>query len=435
MSSSLLAWLIGLGLFVLLSLNRPIYGLLAYIQTFFFAPAYWWWGKPIAEHRWSLLTGFVALGAGLLYTLRKPDVVLPESSLSVRLVNGLMLVLWLNASLVHLLLAPSLEISSSSYWELTRFVVLHFVFQLCIRTSRDLESVLVFILFGMAYIGYEVTINDRGSIVQNRLEGVGVPGGADANHLASVVVTFLPLIGVLFTCGKWYHRLLAMTTGPLALNVLLLCNSRGGFLGAIVVGITFLCCAPKKYRKKIILTIALGVLALYLLLGDQRIITRFLTTFNTAEQRDQSAQGRIRYWQAGLKIVIDHPLGSGGDAFKKVHGPSYIAELFDERYDSRSVHQGFINEACEWGVQGLTLRLAVLLCALRLVRHYTKKSFVDRVWDLDPTLISVGLYSGALGFLTTCFFGSVLGNEWGYWLVALAVVLEQVYGQKGKTKL
>lgn len=432
MSNSLLAWLIVLAAFTGLSIRHPVCGLLAYMQTFFFAPSYWWWGKPLAEYRWALITGFVALIAGLLYTLRQHDAKPYRAHRSVYIANLLMVTLWLNATLVHLSLAPVSEISAPAYWELSRFVVLVFVFQMCVRTPQNLESVLLFILIGLAYIGYEVTINDRGAMIRGRLEGVGVPGGAQANELGSLIVTFLPIVAIFFINGRWWQQAVAVICSPFILNLLLLCNSRGAFLGAIVMATAFFLFCPKRHRRKGTVTLLCGLLALYLLLGDQRIVDRFLTVFRSGEQRDESAKGRLRYWQAGVRMIADHPFGRGGDAFSKMYGPQYIAEGFDEWFDSRSVHQGFINEACDWGIQGLALRVCALVIALHFLWKRLRYSSWNTPGHIDPAIIAASLFAGTLGFLTTCCFGSVLDNEWGYWVIAFAVLTERIYVEIGE---
>ena len=150
-----------------------------------------------------------------------------------------------------------------------------------------------------------------------------------------------------------------------------------------------------------------------------------MTTFTDAEERDSSAASRLDYWQAGLRMLADYPLGAGGDGFHDVHGPKYIAQVSGVYFDSRSVHNGFINTACDWGIQGLLLSLAFLGGALALLWR-TMRACNTR-GDERGALLACGLFAGVVGFLVTSLFGDYLDNEWGYWVAACAVAHVALY--------
>ena len=187
----------------------------------------------------------------------------------------------------------------------------------------------------------------------------------------------------------------------------------------------FLFFSPPAVRKKTMKLLALGCVAAFFLLGDPRIIERFLTTFSSEGERDGSASSRLVYWQAGLMVISDHPLGSGGFGFKKVHAKEYLAKV-NENFEARSVHQGYINEACEWGIQGLILRLLFFLTAFIACGRAAK--YQRSIGNLSPTLLRLGLISGTSSYLLTCFFGDFLMKEWGYWMVGAMVAFSNVYG-------
>src|SRR5690606_36649601 len=146
----------------------------------------------------------------------------------------------INATFIHYVLAADRGISLDTYVELLKFVVLYFLMMSAIRDRRDLQIVLVAMAFGAGYLGYEVPINERGTFTAGRLEGVGAPGADTANGLASMLLLVLPLIGSLFIDGKRWHKILVMLGAPMALNVILMCNSRGAFLGLVGGAIVFL---------------------------------------------------------------------------------------------------------------------------------------------------------------------------------------------------
>ena len=68
--------------------------------------------------------------------------------------------------------------------------------------------------------------------------------------------------------------------GGLAFNVVLMCNSRGAFLGLLVGGVVFLVHGVGPARKQALAyRRASRQSATFLLLGDPEIITGFLTIF------------------------------------------------------------------------------------------------------------------------------------------------------------
>jgi hypothetical protein len=63
------------------------------------------------------------------------------------------------------------------------------------------------IALGAAYIGYEVTINDRGDFNGgSRFEGVGHRAPTLPNSLACLMLATLPLTGSLFVDSRWSHN-------------------------------------------------------------------------------------------------------------------------------------------------------------------------------------------------------------------------------------
>jgi O-antigen ligase len=172
-------------------------------------------------------------------------------------------------------------------------------------------------------------------------------------------------------------------------------------------------------------TLALGGLALFLLLGDPQIVERFATTFAGGEERDRSAASRLEFWKAGLLMLRDYPLGDGGGSFKYVHGGKYLSEVVSGEADERSLHNVYLTEATEWGIQGLLLRLFFLGTAL--AGAVRTSNLCRREGRTEDALIGICIIVAAAGYLIHCFFGSFMSNEWGYWIVALLVRYGELY--------
>lgn len=430
MSAPLLLWLALFGILSVLAFIRPAYGVALYMLSFFACPMYWWWGKQeIGGYRWNFYGGLILLAAVLLSKLTRPNVARYASeSPKVKLICWLAIAILANATFVHFIIAPNRVVSAMSYDLLVKFIVLFFMLIAATRSVLDFRIVLLSILLGAGYIGYETTINHRGKMHKNRLEGIGAPGAGSANDLANLMVTVMPLAGVfLFSHRKW-EKLLMLPIGGFLINVVLQCNSRGGFLASIVAGGSFFVTVPKKERQKAFVILLLGGFGAYLLMGDARIVERFLTIFKGAEERDESAASRLEFWKAGFRMIADHPLGAGGKGFDRVYGPKYIQEVTGAEFEAKSVHNGYINEACEWGIQGGLLRVAFLIATMSLMLETSRRC--SRNGDAFGSLVGAALISGTVGYMFSSLFGAFMDAEWGYWMPALAVAYGRFYAEQ-----
>jgi len=417
---TLAAWCVITATLSVSAFVRPIFGVSLYLWTFFAFPGLSWWGHPIGSYPWSLISGIVLLMAVAIRYRRFGYV---ESAWAKR-ANVVAILIVLNATFVHFLLAPKPEISYPAYNLLCKFTLLFFLFQNAIRNALDFKIALLTLVLCGTFVGYQVTIEKRGKIVAGRLEGIGAPGATSANTLSSLIVPLIPISGGLLLTGNSKERLIAILACPLILNTLILCNSRGAFLGAMCAAIVLLYVSRGPTRKYAVTGLMLGIFAAFALTGDQRIIDRFFTTFASESERDASASSRLDYWKAGLAVIRQHPFGSGGDGFKSLHGPTVLSEM-GIFYDARSVHNGFINEACEWGVQGILLRIAFLACCMLACYKGQRKQL--EIGNYQCAFLGVCILASLSGFLVHCMFGSFLDAEWGMWMAALASTIPRVF--------
>jgi putative inorganic carbon (hco3(-)) transporter len=413
-------WVVLASTLALRSFGRPVWAAALYMLTFFAAPHYWWWGRDLPDLRYALLSGLLLLVAVALYRTTETE----DGGHRFTVAHFAAIGMAVNATFVHFFLASRPSISFSNYIEILKFVMLFFLLWWAIQNRRDFRVLLIAIALGAAYIGYEVTINERGTFRGSRLEGVGAPGADSANSLACLMLVTLPLTGSLFVDSKRWEKLLVAISAPLALNVLLLCNSRGAFLGLIGAGVSFMLIARGATRKRAFQALALGGAALFVLLGDPKILDRFTTTFVGSEDRDNSAASRLEFWKAGLAMLSDYPLGDGGNAFKYVHGGRYLSEVAGIQED-RSLHNGYLAEATSWGVQGLFLQLLLFGSAMRAA--YRTSTQCRLAGHIDSALIGICMIVAAAGFLIHSMFGSFLGNEWGFWIAALLIRYSELY--------
>jgi O-antigen ligase len=423
MSLTVLAWVASAISLIVLSFRRPAYAVGLYMLTFFAAPQLWWWGRQLPHFRYAIIAGIVLIAAVALSSSASdsPD---KEEQRWTR-VDWAALGIALNATFVHLFIASTPSVSLNDYVELMKFVLLFFLISRAIHDRADFRVVILSIALAAAYIGYEVTINGRGDFNGSRLEGVGAPGADTSNGLASVMLLTLPLIGSLVIFGKGYQKAIAVVSAPLVLNVVLLCNSRGAFLGLVGGGLMYVYLARGASRKQALKVLALGAVALYLLLGDPDIMNRFMTTFAGSEDMDRSASSRLQFWKAGLMMLADYPLGDGGGAFKFVQGKKYLTAVMGDNAQERALHNGYLTEATSWGVQGLVLRL-IFISAAALAAYRTSRKCQEEGRVADALLGNCCLVA-LTAFLISSVFGSYIQSEWSYWIEAVLIGYSRVY--------
>jgi O-antigen ligase len=390
-------------------------------MTFFAFPPMWWWGKGnmLTGVRWNLYAGLIALAAVAASKFRpKLEWIGPQR---------IALLILVNATLVHFLLGTrGLPILDYPYEMLVKFVVLFFLIILCVQNPKDLRFVIITLAVGASYWGFEVVVNGRGAMKAGRLEGIGGPGAENSNAMASCLITILPLVGGLFITGDKREKLLALLACPLLLDLILRCSSRGAMLGMIGGAIVLLVTSRGRLRRSAMASLALAGIGAYMLMGDPQIMRRFLSTFVASEDRDTSAANRLEFWRAGLMMISDRPLGSGGNSFKKLYGRAYLAAI-GRSEESASCHNGYINEACEWGIQGVVLRVLFMCSAMIIV--YKALTVRLACGDQSNAFLGSCLIASTICFLIAAVFSDYLDNEWGYWIAGLSVAYARLFGQ------
>lgn len=426
---------IELAVYVILSLvlilkgtQLPIWGVGYYMLNFFAQPDYWEWGGPLTNPgilRWSLYSGLFLL---FVVVIQPSKIKFKKDKDSGR--AGLCLLLMVvNGLLVHLAFAFEPRTSWEAYVAMAKFALLYFLVVAAVRTPKDFILLLSFLVIGLGYWGFEAKFVGV-TMTNGRLEKFGGPGCAGSNELASITVTLLPMAAGLLLLLRGAPRILMLAFAALAMNILMFCNSRGGFVGLIASGMTLPLLTTGKARKIALNGLVGGVVAFFLLAGNPEIISRFMTTFTEdksgTSEDEANKETRKIFWAAGLNLISDYPLGNGGYCFKAGMGNKYI-ERQGLRDKNRACHQGYIEEAMSWGVQGLALRLGLMvftgLAALKASR------FRASLGDAHIAFTGICILAGYAAMLVTSLFGDFLQMEWGFWLCIAGAAYAKIYGE------
>jgi probable O-glycosylation ligase (exosortase A-associated) len=232
------------------------------------------------------------------------------------------------------------------------------------------------------------------------------------------LMMIVPVLGALAQTAPtrteaWIHRFVLVGVFMRAITT----YSRGGFLGALILGLVGFFRSGKKARY----VIAAGVLAVvvFTVMPDS-FWDRISTITATDENRDESANGRLHFWGVGLRMAYAKPLtGVGFNGFT----PSYESYNPDEEFGGeRAVHSVWFGVLADLGFPGLLLFVSTWSGAMWTCWR------VSAACKKDPERNDVRLYANALLSSLTVFAvaGTFLSVQYGemFWhFVCMATAL------------
>jgi hypothetical protein len=382
----------------LASLFRPFVGLLVYVCFAIVKPeAMWYWAVPEGNYSRivavALLVGWALHGFGVWRLGRARGVVFCLAAF------------WLvAAALVPTCFDPRL---GWDFVEAHLKILLPFLVGVTVVTDvRQLKQLAWVIVLSQGYVALELNVSYYEGF--NRLQQVGF-AGSDNN---TVAITMDSCIGLAFFLGLhsrgWWRKGLAFAAALLMTHAVMFSFSRGGLLALVITGVVAFVLIPKGPRHYVLFVAACLVA---LRLAGPEVVERFWTTFASAEQRDASAQMRVRHWDACLDSVLHHPLGVGPNQWR------YASVQYG--LPSMEAHSYWLQTVAELGVPGLLAIAAFYsLCVVRLWPLAR-----ERVETSDPWLSYLArmVIASLVGFVVSAQFVSVIGVEVPFYVALLGV--------------
>lgn len=303
------------------------------------------------------------------------------------------------------------------FWKLHVFV---FILARLATTRVNLRLFIWAIVAGSFYLGYDAYTAPYHAFLVGRLESFGGPDIATSSGASAHLAAMLPIIGVAFLITRSRkYKLVALVTGALTFNAIVLCRTRSAFLGLLVGAGVAALMVPKARRFRILAMMAVGLVAAYAL-TDSHYWTRMGTVFDgPALKADQAAMSRVDIWQASWKMLMDYPVGVGLGNF------SHMIGRYDARYVNRSPHNTVIMAFCELGIVGGLIFLVLLAESIRLLYRCTRLAN-----QCDEELETKIMAYGFLVSLTTYFVASLgterFSCESFWWVMVLPLCLYRV---------
>lgn len=180
-----------------------------------------------------------------------------------------------------------------------------------------------------AFVQSDFEQGEDGLIRQvTRIQGTGIFN--DPNDLAMTLVVVVPFLFTWFLSGDsgFIRRSIGIAAAGVVAYALVLTQSRGGFLGLAAL------CASYSYRRfgrMAAAAIGVAVIGVFLIAGPSRL--------QRMESGEESAQGRIKAWAAGLEMLKSRPvLGVGYEQFTE--------------HNNLVAHNSFVHTFAELGFVG-----------------------------------------------------------------------------------
>ncbi|NJL82502.1 MAG: putative bicarbonate transporter, IctB family [Chloroflexaceae bacterium] len=383
-------------------------------------------------------TGIVGLvlvgGAGywLLLTLTETE------GPSVTPIHLLVCLYWAVA-LLAVAFSPVKSAALSGWMELTLYL-LQFALAARVLRSPSRTNILVVLLllvslvvgvYGVRqqFFGAEqlATWNDPTSTLAGNTRVYSYLG--NPNLLAGYLL--LPLgfsIAALFAWRRWLPKTLALLAIVINGACLYFTDSRGGWIGMLVLLVAWLLLLRVWWRERLprfwrrwLLPLVLGGAAVVLLgaiAALEPLRLRVMSIF--AGREDSSNNFRLNVWLAVIEMIRDRPLlgiGPGNDAFEAVY-PLYM----QPRFTALSAYSIYLEIAAELGFLGLGLfvwLLAVTLGGgLQALERLRQRGDAQGFWLMGALAALAGLL--AHGLVDTVWYRPQIQTLWWFCVALIA---------------
>jgi O-antigen ligase len=318
------------------------------------------------------------------------------------------------ASLSFLGHGAPVSFESSPFMACVSFLLL-FITTLIIVDSLDrLRYVLLAGVGSMAFASIYVLREWQKSGFAAKVRPGWVTG--DANYFTASVLVFLPVAFCLMRRGTLLQR--AFCAGCLSLTLLAItgASSRGGFLALVVMSLFLMWRISRRFGASILV----GMLLLLLSVASPSSpLDRLL---NPIAGDIQAEKMRWILWEAGLRVVADHPwTGIGPGNFKPV-----VARYYEdpETTPPHVAHNTYIETAAELGLPGLGILLACLISTLASLEHLRRRASVRGPALLHDTALA--LQAGLIGYSVSAFFLSAPWNKFLWLAIFLSMCLPSI---------
>ncbi len=298
---------------------------------------------------------------------------------------------------------------------LTKITIMTVIGYYLLNSQSRIRIFLWVLFFSQFYLTFEINVlyfvQGHNLILWN--DGFG---SLNNNGFA---MSLLPCIGLAIIVSLYekpsIFKWTAIACALSSIHVVLLAESRGAYLGLLVIaGMAFYL---MKWNSRTVLLFFVLLIVAGFLVGES-VQREFATIFVSEGERDHSAESRYELWSMALRVMVENPgLGLGPGRFNDYY---YLFQGGGAEDKWKSPHNLYLRLGAECGVFALAfciLFYGMILSKCVLFMRYGRGE--------DPFLLGVvgGACGGLLGFLVHSIFSDGLTIESSYAVIlpALAV--------------
>lgn len=392
---------------------HPLIGIIGYILTYNVNPVGYWWGAslPSLGIRSSL---FLAIATGI-------GMIIHRSKLKLKISLGMqetLLLIFLGLILLSIPLGLGFNEGESNALKMIKVVIIILMASHIITDLKKYEMTVWTLIIAGLVLAVEI-YNAPGSMFRQGRFNVGIGGSdfSDGNFLGAHFAMVLPLIGIMFLKGGWKSRIVCLISGVFVANSIILCRSRGVFLGILAGLISAVIFSVPRKRLVISFGICVAIVG-GLYLSDPGYLKRMGDIAIEKSQLDDSSRGRVLAWEAAFEMVSRYPLGIGEGNFKK-----YVGD-YNPRIPGKDTHNTFLRCLAELGIGGLLVYLLLIGNAFRILHKIGKqaktiKNSMNFIWHIYGIRVSLIIFITCGLTMTHTYIEEL------YWLLCFPIFLEK----------
>jgi putative inorganic carbon (HCO3(-)) transporter len=322
-------------------------------------------------------------------------------------------------SMVTLFWADSLSSATSV---LQAFVLRFILFLILIPNEIRTRETLSGLMSVLALLGWVfMLITARIVLLQGYTPGTRLSVLA-MNENGLGVQALVTMIGVLWLAmqpapqHKWLKKLAAWVFLFMTIAVVAMSGSRGGAISLVVTLMAFCLWRPTRPWGVVgLLVLALGAILVPFLFSTT--LQRFVGT-----PGDTLLGGREALWQAGFRLILDHPwggVGIGNSAYAVMPYLRPLRSVFG--YGWAAIHNPILTVWAETGMLGILLYLGVMGSAVWSFAQQYRRHRRSGPSFLTPYFALVA--SAFLGYMVAWIKGGGMESDHSYFLMLALLVI------------
>lgn len=279
-------------------------------------------------------------------------------------------------------------------------------------TPRRLCAMLWTISLAQGYNAYQINLQyfEDGYSLFARMASWGMHG--DNNIYTNTTIPILACSAALMVYARRsWQKCLAASVALLQVHQIMLLESRGGMLGAIVTIGVFYSFMPKSPR---VVAIGIATFIVGAVLAGPPVIEEFASAFRSRGELDSSALSRFDLWKAGWQITFENPLLGVGPNAGRYLVPNYVVVLGT----AKDLHNIFFEVSCGCGIPAAVLFVShFAIVWFGLFRLYRRTKTADELHHVRCAALA-GI-AGIPGLLVANMFSGGAMIETNYLLAAI----------------